>query len=410
MTTLVALALSLSATPASAVDLSRVTGRDIDHTIATVEGLVWDGAAQQAAAAHGLSLVNVTWEDTGRSKGSVWGPNISDMTIGVRDSQGQLHPMPVLRFDNYTDQTVDIEPDRFVLSVGNERGQGLRAVTLSDVLRDTREYLHDASSWKGKESSLWDRRDDAGVIVSAQAALLPVPKAGQATFTPVIYNYQSYPGNPAVLTIVATSEGTSIQVVQNDQGYMSDVLYFNHDGERAPYTATRLSDHRAQGGGSGGAVAAGGADGSNVVLVVQVPLKQAQPERQWGWGFGGMMAEESAAMDMAPAAASRSDIEDAVIGHGPVEGPFREIADLEIERDTRFPVRVTVQLYKATTTGTLTDADVADLRAEIDRIYGDPAYVSSLVTDGYTGRPTEWVQPQETASWARPAWQWLKAF
>ena len=71
-------------------------------------GMVQDTETQRLARRHGLSLVNVTWEDTGRSKGRP-GPNISDMTIGVRDSRGRLHPMPVFRFDNFHDQTADIK-------------------------------------------------------------------------------------------------------------------------------------------------------------------------------------------------------------------------------------------------------------------------------------------------------------
>ena len=49
------------------------------------------------------------------------------------------------------------------------------------------------------------------------------------------------------MTIVATREGTSIQVVENDSGYMSEVLYFNENGERAPFTATRLTDFKKAG-------------------------------------------------------------------------------------------------------------------------------------------------------------------
>lgn len=408
---LAALALLLTAASSSAHARAPLSeDRSINSTIERVEQLVWDAESQALAQKHGLSLVNVTWEDTARTKQSVWGPNISDMTIGVRDSHDQLHPMPVLRFDNYTDETVDLDPSRFLVSVGNEQGGTLEAVTLEDVLKDTRGFLHDRHSWKGSEGSLWSKRDGAGVIVSAQATLLPVPREGQATFTPVIYNYQSYPDNPAVLTIVATREGTSIQVVENDDGYMSDVLYFNDDGERAPFTAVRLSDHLSQGGGGGGAIAAsGGADGGNVVLVIQVPLKQEQPERSFGWG--GLFDAEQGDMAVAESApASRSDMEDAVIGHGPSEGPFTEIDGLQIERDDRFPVRVTVQFYKATTTGRLTDADVREIREQIDAVYGDPGMISSLVTDGHTGRPTEWSERPESASWARPAWQWLKAY
>jgi hypothetical protein len=53
------------------------------------------------------------------------------------------------------------------------------------------------------------------VLVSAQAAFLPIPKEGEAEFNPVIFNYQSYAGDPAVLTIVATREGTSATIIDN---------------------------------------------------------------------------------------------------------------------------------------------------------------------------------------------------
>jgi len=379
-----------------------------DGTIQAVESMVWQEHAQQLAHRHGLSLVNVTWEDTGRSKGSVWGPNISDMTIGVRDGDGLLHPMPVYRFDNFTDVTADLRSDHFWLRVGNEDGRRLRSVSLDEILQHPRDFLHDPGSWSGGEGSLWTRRDHH-VLVSAQACFLPIPRRGEATFTPVLYNYQSYPGNPAVLTMVATREGTSIQVVENDGGAMSEALYFNADGERAPFTAERYSDWRASGGDDtpGSVSAAGGEDGLNVVLVIQVPLKQKAPPRQWLGGWGGTMDE---AMPMATVAREVSDVENAVIGHGAVEGPFTEIHDLAIERDPQFPVRVTVQFYKATSNGVVSDADVAEIRAQIDRVYADGDYVGSLVTQGLTGRPTEWVTPPtEEARWATGWWSGLRA-
>jgi hypothetical protein len=396
----------LAALSLSADARSRST---IDATIGQVEGMVWDSSATSIAARHGLSLVNVTWEDTGRSKGSVWGPNISDMTIGVRDSTGALHPMPVLRFDNFNDVTADIESDRFWLLAGNERGSDLEAIRLDQLLQNLRGFLHEPGSWEGRQRSVWADRDEH-VLVSAQACLLPVPAAGEATFTPVIYNYQSYPGDPAVLTIVATREGTSISVVENEGGYMSQPLFFNHDGQRAPFVAERLSDWQAHGGDDSTATTwreQSVQEGmNNVVLVIQVPLKQKAPQRDF-FGYGDMMMEG----DMAPSVAEESrGMEQAVIGHGEVEGPFTELNHLNIERDERFPVRVTVQFYQATDSGTLTSADAARLRAQIDRVYADASFVGSLVTEGYTGRPTEWAQPPSTASWATPTWGWLKAY
>ena len=384
-----------------------------ETTISKVESMVWESGAQSLVQQHGLNLVNVTWEDTGRSKGSVWGPNISDMTIGVRDSSGQLHPMPVIRFDNFNDKTADVDSSRFWLKVGNERGDKLETVSLASVLQETKAYLHDSGSWAGDESGVWIDRDEE-VLVSAQAVMLPIPMDGEASFTPVIYNYQSAPGNPAVMTIVATREGTSIQVVENDNGYMSEPLYFNADGERAPFTATRLSDFLETDEGQASGIAADSpeAEGLSAVLVIQVPLKQkAQPRDQWQL-FGAL--DGDMAMPMAAGASMDKDarsFESAVISHGDTEGPFSEINDLDIERDDRFPVRVTVQFYKATTSGTLTDADVADIRAQIDRVYDGGNAVGSLVTDGYTGRSTEWVdQPSEDATWADNTWGWLKSW
>ncbi len=419
MTSLLALA-ALALTPsAQAVR----PDRGLDTTIQRVEQMPWDGATQALAQKHGLNVVNVTWEDTGRTKGSSVGPNISDMTIGVRDHTGALHPMPVFRFDNFSDKTADLSSEDFLLPVGNAWGQDeLRPISLSELLHDTRRYLHDPASWAGTQRSLWDDRDET-VLVSAQACFLPIPKAGEATFTPVIYNYQSSPGNPAVLTIVASRPGTSIQVVENDGGYMSEPLFFNADGERAPYTAARLSD--VQSGridmGDGGPISAAGQDSANVVLLVQVPLKYDASRAQYGM-LGGLGYVEDMMAEGAPMAAGAevltrgvSDVENAVIGHGEAEGPFTELHGLGIERDPRFPVRVTVQFYKATSNGVVTDADVQELRQQIDRVYADASFVGSLVTEGLTERKTEWVKPAavavtETPVWAWPHHGWLKAF
>ena len=379
--------------------------RSFDQTIAKVESMVWDSSVIEEAARHDLKVVNVSWEDTGRSKNSSVGPNISDMTIGVRDPQGKLHPMPVFRFDNFSDKTADIRTDKFYLHTGNERGKELKTTSLLHLLKDTREMLHSPRSWKGKQESLYNARD-SHVLVSAQACFLPIPKNGEATFTPVIYNYQSSPGAPAVLTIVATREGTSIQVVENSSGYMSEVLFFNQDGERAPFTATRLSDFQRAGGDSTTSAnnAKEGA-GLDVVMVIQVPLKHKNMRRAAApTSFQGIVSKSMAPMKEM----EDSDVETAVIGHGPVEGPFKEINGLDIERDPRFPVRVTAQFYRATSNGQVTPKDIAAIKRQIDQVYSDGDYVGSLVTDGHTHRPTESATAPH-GLWARPTWQWLKS-
>jgi hypothetical protein len=369
-----------------------------------------DPLANSLVTAHGLNLVNVMWEDTGRYKNSSVGPNISDVTIQVmytnsRSEGYQLALMPVIRYPNFSDITADLRMEDFYLLVGNEKGQPLQRVTLREYLGNFREYLHDPSSWAGKRTSLLAERDSV-VLVSAQAAFLPVPQQGLAEFNPVIFNYQSYQGDPAILTIVATREGTSATIIDNVRdafpaGFSwGQRLFFNQNGERASFTAERLSDFIAAQTVETPAPQAAGESGLNMVLVIQVPLKQKNPMRFYP------MSEAVYEMAIPSAPTMNSDIEEAVIGHGKVEGPFTEIDGLDIERDENFPVRVTVQFYKATSNGIVTEADVQAISEQIQRVYKDAQYVGSLVVGGETGRQTEYtgdkVQP---ANWWQVFWQ-----
>jgi hypothetical protein len=52
--------------------------------IRLTEGMVSDQEAQRLAREYGLRILNLTWEDTARFKGSAVGPNISDMTIQIQ--------------------------------------------------------------------------------------------------------------------------------------------------------------------------------------------------------------------------------------------------------------------------------------------------------------------------------------
>ena len=47
----------------------------------------------------------------------------------------------------------------------------------------------------------------------------------------------------------------------------------------------------------------------------------------------------------------QGDVEQAVLGHGPNLGPYNEGRGLRLVRDPKFPIRITVQFYKATDNG-----------------------------------------------------------
>jgi hypothetical protein len=363
-------------------------------------GMVNDAEAKRLAKLHGLDILNLTWEDAGRWKNSALGPNISDMTIQVqlmdpRNERFSLHCMPVIRYPNFSDLSCDVPPDRFFVLVGNEKGAERRKVSLTELLGDLRRYLTKPESWKGDRRSLLADRD-AHVLVSAQACFLPIPKEGSAEFNPVLFNYQSFAGHPAVLAVLATREGTSVTVIDNERDAYhagrtwGQRLFFNQRGERASLTGKRKSEYvpTPRTGEPQVERPAANDPSLNLVLLVQVPLKQAPQRRRLYSG-----EKDEMMMKAAPGALGgggrRSDVEDAVIGHGRVEGPFTEIANLPIERDPKFPIRVTVQFYKATSNGVVSADDLESIAAQIRRVYKDADYVGSLVTEGYTGRPTE---------------------
>jgi hypothetical protein len=369
--------------------------------------MVWDEEALRLAQEYGLDLINLTWEDTGRYYGSAVGPNISDLTIQVQHGLAgsrdcALTLMPVIRHPNFSDLTADIDPDDFYLLVGNERGDELERITLTEYLDNFRRYLSDPDSWAGRGDTLLAGRD-SHVLVSAQAAFLPVPPEGIAAFNPVIFNYQSYRGDPAVLTIIATREGTSATVIDNTRDAFpagwswGQRLFFNQDGERASFTGERLSDFVSTRPVTLESPEAAGESGLNMVLIIQVPLRQKVHLED--------LLPTFSLGAMAPAAEMKSDVEAAVIGHGDVEGPFTEIDGLAIRRDGRFPIRVTVQFYKATADGMVTEADMKAIAEQIDRVYEDGDYVGSLVVDGPSDRPTEYDGPKdEPPGWWQAFW------
>lgn len=404
-----------------------VEGRDRDPTFARVvdkvANMTSDSGTSARVSRRGLSLVNVMWEDTGRYQGSSVGPNISDLTLQVRRREGAgfaASLMPVIRPPNFADRTGDIPADKFFVRVGNERRSGdLRTVPLNEVLRDLHAFASDPDGLVGSGDLTAPR--DSHLLVSAQAVFLPIPLQGKAEFNPVLFNYQSSPGAPAVLTLLVTREGTSMAVIENRGDERSSMglgqeLNFNDRGQRAAFTAERRSDVQARIDAKGGPTTederSALAKGADVLFLVQVPLKHETLRRSpptggvaalgSGAGSGAAAPKAAAAPAMESASADKkSNVEQAVLGHGPHLGPYREGRGARLVRDPRFPIRVTVQFYKATSNGVVSDADLDGIARSIGSVYEHADYVGSLVLpEGDARRPTAWQKmPREWFPW-----------
>jgi len=257
----------------------------------------------------------------------------------------------------------------------------LRTVTLKEYLRNFRDYLHNPNDWHGSQRSLLAPRD-THVLMSAQSCILPVPREGEARFNVAIFNYQSRPRSPAVLAIVASSQGTSAQIIDNEKGYGGQRLFFNKNGEKCSFVGQRLTDYRKSylsshhldsffcSGKETKSMQTGAMSNEekqkNMILIIQVPLKQ--PRNRYDYGYPQMEGynvelmcksmEQPKKMRKKKRNCARGGVnmEDAIIKVGNSEGKYKEIGGLEIKRDERFPVRVTLQYYKATDNGLVNDA------------------------------------------------------
>jgi hypothetical protein len=147
--------------------------------------------------------------------------------------------------------------------------------------------------------------------------------------------------------------------------------------------AQRLSDHRAERG-----LKEEEANGSspdeekslNVVSVIQVPLKHRPIARR------SLKKKMSRSRDRS----RKCDVEEAVIKVGKVQGPFKEIEGIAIERDPNYPVRVTLQFYKCTSAAVLDDEVLKTISQQLETARTNADAVGSLVLPFATKRPTEW--------------------
>ena len=391
-----ALAAVLLATPLAAQ--ASTTHAAMVQRVAAMPG---DGHAVELVERRKLSILNVLWEDTGRWLGSSVGPNISDVTIEVEMTvagKKRTALMPVIRKPNFTDITGDVPLDKLRIPVGNQvpgwkAGDPLTTITLREFLAEPARYLTLPQHGQIKGGTLLARRD-SHALVSAQATFLPVPAQGTATFWPVIFNYQSTRKNPAVLTLLVTRQGTSATIVDNVRDTLGNGnswgqrLFLNVGGQRAPLTGERFSAVQRNGVTSNGEAAASLGDDANLLMLVQIPLRYRSPRRPapkaYKMSGDSLYGLEGAALAPAPATSAakerrRADVETAVLGHGPELGPYTELDGLTIERDPRFPVRVTVQFYQATSNGVLSPNIVKTIAARIGRVYRSADYVGSLV-------------------------------
>lgn len=328
----------------------------------SIESLKYDSNTDNLASRYGLNISSKAWEDTGRTKGSCWGPNISDMTLCVGERN-----MPIIRKPNFSDLTSDQDISSFNLTVGNENGSNLKQIPLKEYLENITKYT-DAKV----TGNLYNSRD-LKILTSAQACILPL-KDGQVEFAVRLYNYQSSV-KPAVLVIVSSSQGTSAHFVLG----RNNVLDFNKNGLKAKFLAERLRDDRAKRGVSLDGPMTDDEKIRNALLIFQVPLKYNAPSKNSFGSGAGFGASHGTTRGM----------DHGIISTTAGNGKYNSLSNFTVQRDDRMPIRCTIQYYHVTDETSISESDMATIASEVVR--HNP--ISSLVTDS-TNRPTEHSVPK----------------
>ena len=179
-----------------------------------------------------FSPVKISWEDIGRHQGSVWGDRISDVGIWVRqneaDPQSASLALSVRRDQNYRDKVLVVPSEK--IKVHRTQNGQTQELTLSQRL---------------KEINLYSKKRDRNVIVSNQFAILPVPshdmKGAWKDGVPprAAFNFSIYPYGSTNYVITDVIEGSSEAVVGPGS---HQYLYYNVNGKKAPFTASRAQD------------------------------------------------------------------------------------------------------------------------------------------------------------------------
>eukprot|EP00486_Rosalina_sp_Unknown_P008847 CAMPEP_0201591772 /NCGR_PEP_ID=MMETSP0190_2-20130828/189848_1 /ASSEMBLY_ACC=CAM_ASM_000263 /TAXON_ID=37353 /ORGANISM="Rosalina sp." /LENGTH=580 /DNA_ID=CAMNT_0048050237 /DNA_START=197 /DNA_END=1940 /DNA_ORIENTATION=- len=263
----------------------------------------YDSKANQLAKQKGLDINYVSWEDCARYKNSSWGPCISDMTLRVNESC-----MPVIRQPNFTDKTWDVPMDQIPIVIGNHtenKEEELQTISLKDYITNFSDFMtNDHYKQNNISIDLTSSKEskDSHVIMSSQACFLPIQSGQETKFNVALYNYQSHKGNPALLTIVSTAKGSSAQIIEGTEQH----LLFNNNGKKADFIGERVSDHRKKKGQKDihNKKLSKQEKQDNVIVIVQIPLKQKIPEVSiqpifyGGGGMGDMYLMGGGGMDM----------------------------------------------------------------------------------------------------------------
>lgn len=288
----------------------------VAETIEAINGACMSRGGKYAQ----YSCKSVSWDDVSRGTvgGSLscWGANITDTRLWAKDGR-QLF---TVRSDNWNEKLGAVSASDIAVVAGNHvrGGSGeLRPVTLREVLANIGTY----SAYAGLPSptNLSDTDLDKKVSIRFQTTFLPVGEEELAAmeFCSEAYNYNTKSdADPRNLVLLCTTQGLAVQ----QDGFGAKRLYHHAVDEKGVIHRYWLEAERSRHKVGGqqveteeeraDAAARGKATASvigvrtmgtrfNVLMNIQVPLKQAPPPVRRGlptpnsWGISSIFGSKS---------------------------------------------------------------------------------------------------------------------
>lgn len=395
-----------------------------NNVVDQVVGLTSNQTVHNQLQKSKMSVQTVMWEDMGRTKGSSWGPKIADMTLAVRKANNNARSTtvrcPVIRRQNFSDETFDVPVDTFNVFVTDSNGDNQRVLTLSQYL---------------KELGVYDSRDDKGVLLQTQCCVLPVVSAQvtddenkgdeskfRATypteFCVTLYSYETSRDEPTTLAITNVKSGTSAVLLKDKPTN----LYHNVGNQphwlklervadvRAKQTGTkqdRLTDFREM---------KDTEKEENCIMVVQVPLTQNISKARGGstmklfsMSSNSFDSEKEFGDDTFESCymtttVQQNEVKKVGLDMGNVQiGSPVHVTDhnadntyiypdtarnFKMRRDSNYPVRVTFQYYRTADSADIPSKELDNIVEQLLQPIKVASAMGSLVT-GDSNRPTE---------------------
>lgn len=349
-----------------------------------------DSGIRDLARNYSLEILNFSWRDSLALKNSRLGPASADFSWRV----SFVHPVrntslsemiPVVRRINILEEPVKIDLRNVTLWVGNQSNQNLKRVSLYKVLSEPLSFMSNPKNGGVEGQSLLAPNEHFG-FMSTQAVVLPFNHQSDLRKTDLeVYSPQSIPGEPAVLFLVSTSEGSSFGLIENNEnvGKKSEgqFVFFNKGNKKSSFSPFSKT---------------------NALIVVQIPLEQksqkkkptylekAFPENNFNENVSNNNAEDLFAAD-SPPVVSQPPVVQMTNPSKKLDDSFPELNGLTVKRDLKFEVRITVFYSVPSSKGQISVEDFRNVANKLKETELNPKSIFYSLA-GSKSKPEEYYQ------------------